>query len=119
MCVVLCIAGLIITEYVTIKKSKGEVLIFRRGYLPMAINADDEEAQNQHEQPASHIVQKATKDVSDESNATETYGAHFLWDGITYDVDIKGGKKRILDDVEGWVKPGTLTALRVFQTLCI
>lgn len=37
--------------------------------------------------------------------------ATFLWDGISYDVKTKTGSKRLLDDVDGWIKPGTLTVL--------
>jgi ATP-binding cassette, subfamily G (WHITE), member 2, PDR len=42
---------------------------------------------------------------------TETHAANLLWDGLCYDVKVKDGPKRLLDDVEGWIKPGTLTAL--------
>lgn len=34
-----------------------------------------------------------------------------LHSNICYDVNIKGTTRRILDHVDGWVKPGTLTAL--------
>jgi ATP-binding cassette, subfamily G (WHITE), member 2, PDR len=37
-----------------------------------------------------------------------TIGIH---SNVCYDVDIKGETRRILDHVDGWVKPGTLTAL--------
>lgn len=33
------------------------------------------------------------------------------WEGLNYDVPVKKTKKRILQDVFGYVKPGTLTAL--------
>ena len=42
--------------------------------------------------------------------------ADFLGDyqeDVCYDVDIKGKTRRILDHVDGWVKPGNLTALMV------
>jgi ATP-binding cassette subfamily G (WHITE) protein 2 (PDR) len=35
------------------------------------------------------------------------------WKDVTYDIKIKGEERRILDNVDGWVKPGTLTALMV------
>ena len=37
----------------------------------------------------------------------------FSWKGITYDIPIKGSDepRRLLDDISGWVEPGTLTAL--------
>ncbi|KAF4957807.1 hypothetical protein FSARC_11183 [Fusarium sarcochroum] len=31
--------------------------------------------------------------------------------GLCYDVPVKEGTRRLLEDVDGWVKPGTLTAL--------
>ncbi|KAK4153503.1 P-loop containing nucleoside triphosphate hydrolase protein [Chaetomidium leptoderma] len=33
------------------------------------------------------------------------------WKDVVYDIDVKEGKRRLLDNVSGWVKPGTLTAL--------
>ena len=37
----------------------------------------------------------------------------FVWNEISYDIKVKKGQKRILDDMEGWVKPRTLTASTV------
>lgn len=35
----------------------------------------------------------------------------FLWKQLNYDITIKGESRRLLSDVEGFVEPGTLTAL--------
>ncbi|KAF7167165.1 hypothetical protein CNMCM5623_000572 [Aspergillus felis] len=35
----------------------------------------------------------------------------FTWQDLCYDIPVKGGQRRLLDHVDGWVKPGTLTAL--------
>lgn len=35
----------------------------------------------------------------------------FHWKQVCYDVKVKGGTRRILSEVDGWVRPGTLTAL--------
>jgi ATP-binding cassette subfamily G (WHITE) protein 2 (SNQ2) len=35
----------------------------------------------------------------------------FSWKHLNYDIDIKGTTRRLLSDVEGFVEPGTLTAL--------
>ncbi|KAA1138815.1 hypothetical protein PGTUg99_015044 [Puccinia graminis f. sp. tritici] len=35
----------------------------------------------------------------------------FTWEGLTYDVPVAGGQRRLLNDIYGYVKPGTLTAL--------
>lgn len=37
----------------------------------------------------------------------------FHWQNLCYDIKIKGQPRRILDNVDGWVKPGTCTALMV------
>lgn len=35
----------------------------------------------------------------------------FTWEALTYDVSVPGGQRRLLDNIYGYVKPGTLTAL--------
>jgi hypothetical protein len=35
------------------------------------------------------------------------------WEGVTYDVKLGGKSKRLLDQVDGWLRGGTLTALMV------
>lgn len=35
----------------------------------------------------------------------------FTWEGLSYDVQVPGGQRRLLNDIYGYVKPGTLTAL--------
>lgn len=41
----------------------------------------------------------------------EVLGQAFSWSGLKYTVPVKGGKRQLLDSVDGFVKPGTLTAL--------
>ncbi|VEU22722.1 DEKNAAC103794 [Brettanomyces naardenensis] len=35
----------------------------------------------------------------------------FHWRDVCYEVPVKSGSRRILDHIDGWVKPGTLTAM--------
>lgn len=35
----------------------------------------------------------------------------FTWEKLSYTVPVSGGQKRLLNEVYGYVKPGTLTAL--------
>jgi ABC-type multidrug transport system ATPase subunit len=35
----------------------------------------------------------------------------FTWERLNYTVPVPGGTRRLLHDVNGYVKPGTLTAL--------
>jgi ATP-binding cassette, subfamily G (WHITE), member 2, SNQ2 len=41
----------------------------------------------------------------------EVYRKSFTWEKLNYNVPFEGGQKRLLHDVYGYVKPGTLTAL--------
>lgn len=50
---------------------------------------------------------EAEQDLS----ALTTAKKPFTWQNLTYDVPVPGGQKRLLDNVFGYVKPGTLTAL--------
>ncbi|KAF9028125.1 putative ABC transporter [Hymenopellis radicata] len=88
-----CAVYITATEYITAAKSKGEVLVFRRGHIPPAIkkSAEDEEAQTtQQQDEAAAKIQKQT--------------AIFHWEDVWR-------TRRLLDNVNGWVEPGTLTAL--------
>lgn len=62
---------------------------------------------------------KLLEDSSEVGSSESTLGdaqlskseAIYHWRNVCYDVPIKGETRRILDHVDGWVKPGTLTAL--------
>lgn len=96
-------------------KSKGEVLVFQRGNAwvkkstqvigpgldeESSIHGTPNDGPIRSSQPHDDSVQEGKKDI-------------FHWRGLTYDITIKGEDRRILDSVDGWVKPGTLTALMV------
>lgn len=38
-------------------------------------------------------------------------GTVFMWKDIEYTVPVKGGERKLLDKVSGWIKPGHMTAL--------
>lgn len=107
----------VIVELNSTTASKAEVLVFRRGRVPDYLKrggtkkgADIEAAQDN---PA------LSKELSaQQSNGTSQQGFHitpqtdiFTWRNVTYDIEIKGEPRRLLDDIHGYVKPGTLTAL--------
>ncbi|KFY53333.1 hypothetical protein V496_07698 [Pseudogymnoascus sp. VKM F-4515 (FW-2607)] len=103
----LCATYITATEFISAKKSKGEVLLFRRGYAPAALlknNTGDEEA-------ASGEAATIDRTATHISAMIEKQTAVFHWEDVCYDIKIKGEPRRILDHVDGWVKPGTLTAL--------
>ena len=104
---ILMLVYLVGTEYITAKKSKGEVLVFRRGHNTATFknrSQDDLEAAP----PGRNI---AAQNNSDEIAIIDRQTAIFQWEDVCYDIMIKKERRRILDHVDGWVKPGTLTAL--------
>jgi ABC-type multidrug transport system permease subunit len=108
------ILHLIATEYILSERSNGEVLSFRRKTMLRLRkqNALDTET---------GAIQRANRGVTDSDNESEPgiekQTAVFHWKDVCYDVKVKDQNRRILDHVDGWVKPGTLTALMVSRTV--
>ncbi|KAF3069069.1 ABC transporter CDR4 [Daldinia childiae] len=117
MMVAFCFVHLLAVEYIPAQRSKGDILLFCRDRKARnkLIVADEEKT----------ITDPAILMQANEKITTEVIAGHqpsifdnlqkqtaiFHWDGICYDIETRHGKKRILDEVDGFVKPGTLTAL--------
>ena len=102
------------TEKIVAKKSKGEVLLFRRGHLTTSKPSDIEAS---HSSKLSGLGDGIRTELPKKvAGAIQRQTAVFQWKDICLDIIIKKGKRRILDRVDGWVKPGTLTALIVCQS---
>ncbi|KAL0942888.1 multidrug resistance protein cdr1 [Colletotrichum truncatum] len=103
---------LLAAEFITTDRSKGEVLLFRKGHKPSSgVNSesDVEAAKSDAVYRSEGTASPATQTT--EQGALEKSQAVFHWKDVCYDIKIKGEDRRILDNVDGWVKPGTLTAL--------
>ncbi|KAJ4865463.1 ABC-2 type transporter domain-containing protein [Trichoderma breve] len=98
------------TDVIQAKKSKGEVLVFRRGQL-LTSTAKKGDMESSLSGPVP-VVEKGS-DIPKESSGANIQASTsvFHWGKVCYDIKIKGEPRRILDHVDGWVKPGTLTAL--------
>ncbi|KAF4122746.1 ABC-type branched-chain amino acid transport system, ATPase component [Geosmithia morbida] len=101
-------------ELVSEKKSKGEVLVYRRGHRPAVLESgekkhSDPEAAMAHIGPA--ITAERSRGDNKEAGILQQQTSVFQWHDVCYDVKIKSETRRILDHVDGFVKPGTLTAL--------
>ena len=67
---------------------------------------------------ANAIVQQADLDLDIGSNKIESKNdTTFTWKDVNYTVPVKGGTRLLLDKVEGWIKPGQMTALYVSPPL--
>lgn len=104
---------MVAAELVSEKKSKGEVLVFRRGHRPAQFKekkGDIEEGEGPRVGPSVTNASRINGNGK-EAGAIQEQSSVFHWKDVCYDIKIKGEPRRILDHVDGWVKPGTLTAL--------
>ncbi|CAG8279653.1 unnamed protein product [Penicillium salamii] len=98
------------TELNSSTTSTAEALVFRRGHEPasmrQSLNAGSD-VENVEPSKAEASAESGDKGMSAIQAQTDT----FTWRDVSYDIEIKGEPRRLLDNVSGWVKPGTLTAL--------
>jgi ABC-type glutathione transport system ATPase component len=90
--------------------STAETLAFPRGDIPAHLDpkrkANDEETTGGTAQAQ---AERAPQDPKTGSIQPQT--DIFTWKNLVYDNEVKESKRRLLDHVSEWVKPGTLTAL--------
>ncbi|KAK2054523.1 ABC-2 type transporter [Colletotrichum caudatum] len=107
---------LIVTELVTSERSHGEVLVFPRGKVPTkrakGDDVEDHVTKGRAETPSMSTTTVDDHDHGDSGLGIDRQTAIFHWSNVCYDVKCKKKEtKRILDCVDGWCEPGTLTAL--------
>lgn len=104
---------LIFSEFGPEDYSKAEYLVFRKGHAPASLEKEllakpDEE--NLADRATSvELNEKSYKINSELPRQSEA----LTWKNLTYVIPYQGGTRRLLDEISGWVKPGTLTALMV------
>jgi hypothetical protein len=109
----LCAIYLVAAEMVSGQKSKGEVLVFPRSKLRAVMKEKGDRPAYAAQPPAEKITPSDKIRAGDEAAVIEKQTSIFHWQDVCYDIKIKGEPRRILDNVDGWVKPGTLAALMV------
>jgi ABC-type multidrug transport system permease subunit/ABC-type multidrug transport system ATPase subunit len=77
-------------------------LVYRKGHVPTG-------GTKHKDIKASTSGSKATMGFDGIRHQSDT----FSWHDICFTIPVKGGSRRLLDEVSGYVKPGTLTALMV------
>ncbi|KAJ5880864.1 uncharacterized protein N7473_011917 [Penicillium subrubescens] len=95
------------TELNSSTTSTAEVLVFRRGHEPKALKdggVDEEDTNGTSVVAANEKAEYNLPNLPPQRDL-------FTWRDVVYDIKIKGEPRRLLDNVSGWVKPGTLTAL--------
>lgn len=97
-----------ICEYNKGARQKGEILVFQKSALKKKKTRDIESGQTEQV----NLEFSNEKYVDDETNnKLPSTGNIFHWRNLTYEVKIKSDFRCILNDVDGWVKPGQVTAL--------
>ena len=98
-----CSLHLLGATYATIKKGRGEVLLFKDRKVAEALNTR-----------RSVVVESNEKGPTASSEPSSNFRTVALcWDKVTFDVKAGKAYKRILHEVDGWIEHGTLTALMV------
>lgn len=109
--VFLGICHLVTSEIVASERSKGEVLVYRREKMQ---KSKLKNPQPDEERASAEVVRtEKPGNMFDSDVEVERQTSVFHWKDVSYEINIKKQKKLILDHVDGWVKPGSLTALMV------
>lgn len=103
------VAFLVATELNSHSTSTAEFLVFRRGHVPGHLQEKTNDIEN-NKVSASEDAESQVGETKPMATLAEQKDI-FSWRNVTLDVPVKGGQRRLLDGVSGWVKPGTLTAL--------
>lgn len=83
-------------------------LIFRRGHVPKSVLGSGKTIDITTSSPS---LEERTEQET--SSTLLDHKSTLSWNSVSYDISVKSGTRRLLEDVSGWVKPGTLTALMV------
>lgn len=105
-------------ELLASSPSKGEVLVFRKGLMESKApkkGGQDEEKTDSHATtslPRAHD-RNSTTTLAATAKSEEQRPINFFWKDLCYNIEIKGEPRRLLNNVNGWVQPGKITALMV------
>ncbi|KAI1455296.1 ABC drug exporter AbcA [Annulohypoxylon moriforme] len=116
------IGHLLASQYISAQPSKGEVLVFRHA------KAVKDNLEKEEQEDTSVVVavpaEGKTGNVSDNVESAQIEAAEagatppiphqvgmFHWVNLNYEIKIGKNTRQILRNIDGWVQPGTLTAL--------
>lgn len=103
------------TEIQKPNKGGSSVTVFKRGEAPKAVTETieqkrppaDEESIEKATSPPGNDNDEAANKIQDIAKNTSI----FTWQNVNYTIPYKGGQRQLLQGVNGYVKPGRLTAL--------
>ena len=110
-----CAVYLFATESISSKRSRGEILVFQKGHMRQSQRSLDEESRDENCVSAEILSQEKLAHNGKTNLYQQT--SVFQWSDVNYEIKLKKNTRRLLVDVDGWVKPGTLTALMVSTSI--
>lgn len=118
---------ILLTELNPGSRSRGEVAVYKHLAMRKAKKVAKQQKKDLEALQHDITVKEHVENVEEEPDGVEIDGEFFqkpemqadgfpsgqifFWDSLTYQIKIKSEERVILDHVDGWVKPGTLTAL--------
>ncbi|KAF2804985.1 uncharacterized protein BDZ99DRAFT_511487 [Mytilinidion resinicola] len=108
--VLFTITSALAVEYKKSASTKSEFLVFRKT-TKVSSKVSGNPRKRDIEQPHRGVELDVITEEKRESIAIERSDDIFCWRNLCYDIEIKGVPRRLLDNVQGFVEPGTLTAL--------
>lgn len=123
--VAFCIIHVLASQYILAERSKGDLLVFKDQHKIVQRHPSSGPEDGPKMTPLT-FAQDVNKLQSHHSNTLDQMmvltgqknSVAFEWNSLCYDVATKHGTKRILNQVTGWVKPGSMTALMVSSSVC-
>jgi len=119
MTIIICAFHLLAAHYIPAQRSKGDMIRFQRHRRKRRVSPDSENGTPLTFSPETNGQSRGAANFhgKPESNpnfeAIKKQSSVFHWKNLSYEIKVQDGTKRILNDIDGWVKPGTLTALMV------
>lgn len=103
----------LIAFFLFINATVGELLRFGAGGRTITFFArENSETKKLNQELEGRKQRRLNKSSIDESSKLNITSKSVLtWEGLNYDVPVPGGTKRLLSDIDGYVRPGELTAL--------
>ncbi|KAF9632782.1 ABC transporter-like protein [Lasiodiplodia theobromae] len=101
-------------------KGGGSVTIYKRGQAPASVEREmerasseegDEEKGRRQDGGAAGYEESGSGKSEDDTKGVAKNDTIFTWQDVNYTIPYEGGERKLLQNVQGYVKPGKLTAL--------
>jgi len=97
------ILNCVVMEYNSMSSGTFIAQVYKKGKAPKQNAVDSRSV-------SPDLAKEDKADHSHDLSAFDT-GSVFTWENIDYTVPVQGGERQLLKQVEGWIKPGEMTAL--------